>query len=138
MKIDKIRGLIVLVIIFFIGLFFGFRINKDTSNNFPFNLNIFAKSCEYNGNTYKSGEGFSDIDLCNTCSCDNGKVVCTTMACEPRREYEEVPINPDSSMKSCFYNGVTYQSGEGFADIDGCNSCSCEDGKVACTLMACE
>lgn len=43
------------------------------------------------------------------------------------------------SHKTCTYNGQTYQSGEGFKSIDGCNSCSCtETGEVACTGMACE
>ena len=40
--------------------------------------------------------------------------------------------------KTCLYGGKTYKSGDGFKSTDGCNSCSCEDGQVACTLMACE
>lgn len=38
-------------------------------------------SCQYNGKTYKDGETVS-IDKCNSCSCDNGQVACTLMACE--------------------------------------------------------
>lgn len=42
------------------------------------------------------------------------------------------------SHKTCTYNDQTYQSGEGFQSIDGCNSCSCsETGEVTCTAMAC-
>ena len=43
-----------------------------------------------------------------------------------------------SEKQSCTYNGEEYDDGEGFPSDDGCNSCSCTDGKVACTLMACE
>lgn len=37
----------------------------------------------------------------------------------------------------CQYNDKTYKSGETIP-IDKCNQCSCEDGQIACTLMACE
>ena len=40
-------------------------------------------------------------------------------------------------VKTCTYNGVEYSEGEGFPSDDGCNSCSCVGGEVACTLMAC-
>lgn len=39
-----------------------------------------SKACIYKGTNYKQAEAF--MDDCNSCSCDNGKVVCTTMACE--------------------------------------------------------
>lgn len=39
---------------------------------------------------------------------------------------------------SCTYEGRTYRHGESFPAQDRCNSCSCESGKIACTLMACE
>lgn len=37
----------------------------------------------------------------------------------------------------CTYEGKTYKDGEGFKDKDGCNSCSCQKGQIACTEMAC-
>ena len=43
----------------------------------------------------------------------------------------------NQSGQQCTYNGKTYQQGEGFKSMDGCNSCSCNNGEVACTLMAC-
>ncbi len=43
------------------------------------------------------------------------------------------------STNTCDYEGVTYQVGESFPSIDGCNTCSCsEGGLVACTERACE
>ena len=47
-------------------------------------------------------------------------------------------IDQNQIPKDCLYGGKTYKSGEGFPSEDGCNSCSCEDGQVACTLIACE
>jgi hypothetical protein len=38
--------------------------------------------CEYNGWAYAHEEAFDSIDGCNVCSCNNGSVVCTQMACE--------------------------------------------------------
>lgn len=46
-------------------------------------LNPLQNSCQYNGNTYKNGQGFKSIDGCNTCSCAKGQVACTLMACSP-------------------------------------------------------
>ena len=50
--------------------------------------------------------------------------------------------NPDETNKTdvplaCEYGRETYQSGERFDSLDGCNTCSCEDGQIACTVMAC-
>ncbi len=39
---------------------------------------------------------------------------------------------------TCKYNGKEYKDGETFEADDGCNTCRCTDGKVICTLMACE
>lgn len=41
-----------------------------------------------------------------------------------------------STGKTCNYNGTIYSDGEGF--MNDCNSCSCNNGDIACTLMACE
>jgi hypothetical protein len=53
----------------------------------------------------------------------------------------QVPQNPDNppitGTASCVYNGKTYAHGASFKDVDGCNSCGCNNGEVACTLMAC-
>ena len=41
----------------------------------------------------------------------------------------------DETTKSCIYKGITYTDGEGFKDE--CNSCSCQNGEVNCTTIAC-
>lgn len=41
-----------------------------------------------------------------------------------------------SYSKSCVYDGTTYKNGEEIS-IDDCNSCSCQDGEIACTAIGC-
>lgn len=44
-----------------------------------------------------------------------------------------------SSIKprDCELDGTTYKHGTSFKDSDGCNSCSCQDGELACTQLGC-
>jgi hypothetical protein len=39
--------------------------------------------------------------------------------------------------RDCDRNGSTYHSGDTFAAGDGCNSCTCSDGMIACTTDVC-
>lgn len=45
--------------------------------------------------------------------------------------------NTTNTGASCTSDGVTYSNGASFKSTDGCNSCSCDNGKVACTEIAC-
>lgn len=90
--------------------------------------------CEHNGERYEPGESFPDADGCNTCFCEQGGFVsCTDRAC---------PCDPNDptcgGSGSCELDGVFYEDGATFLAPDGCNSCSCWDGLIACTAMACE
>jgi hypothetical protein len=41
--------------------------------------------------------------------------------------------------QQCSYGGKLFEVGDRFPDTDGCNTCSCgSDGRVSCTLLACE
>lgn len=51
---------------------------------------------------------------------------------------ELVKVNQLLPSSGCQYNGKNYKTGDAFPSTDGCNSCGCSDGQVACTLMACE
>ncbi|MEM1009655.1 MAG: Kazal-type serine protease inhibitor domain-containing protein, partial [Myxococcota bacterium] len=42
-----------------------------------------------------------------------------------------------STPKTCTYNGKTYKDGETFPAGDGCNKCTCTQGRAACTKIAC-
>ena len=47
-------------------------------------------------------------------------------------------LDGTSKGKGCYYNGVEYKEGERFSAEDGCNTCFCNNGEVACTLIACQ
>lgn len=51
----------------------------------------------------------------------------------------EPPVNGSSGSApaNCEYNGTSYEAGSSFPSSDGCNTCSCSEGGVACTLRAC-
>lgn len=77
--------------------------------------------CFYDGRWIKPGTSVK-VD-CNTCVCvKGGGLACTKMACP---------------AKTCEYNGNTYNDGDSFPSSDGCNTCSCSSGAVACTEKAC-
>ena len=42
-----------------------------------------------------------------------------------------------SAPANCEYNGKSYETGSSFPSSDGCNTCNCSEGGVACTLRAC-
>jgi von Willebrand factor type C domain len=77
------------------------------------------KSCVVGGKTYADGDTFESD--CNGCSCNDGQVACTTLAC----------------ADGCDLGGKHYSEGETFPSSDGCNSCSCVAGGIACTTRAC-
>ncbi len=65
------------VLLIGIGIALGLMIGKLDMNPVK---NIIPLSCTYKGVTYQDGEGFQDE--CNSCSCQNGEVMCTAMACD--------------------------------------------------------
>jgi hypothetical protein len=52
-----------------------------------------------------------------------------------------VPIGSDDGgsggKASCSVDGTTYAHGQSFSSSDGCNTCGCDDGVVACTTKGC-
>jgi hypothetical protein len=43
----------------------------------------------------------------------------------------------DGNGRACEYDGTFYGDGDSFPANDGCNDCSCDDGSVLCTQIAC-
>jgi hypothetical protein len=82
MKTKSLLLAVVLIVIFMLGIMVGLFMKNSLENIRPINLNPFSRTCLYNGKSYKEGEGFRSIDGCNGCSCMNGHVACTLMACE--------------------------------------------------------
>ncbi len=75
-KISKLQGVIITLCTVIVGLssyifYLSSQINNENT----------TQRCEYNGWAYADGESFPSSDGCNTCSCSNGDVVCTEMAC---------------------------------------------------------
>jgi hypothetical protein len=85
-----------------------------------------SQTCTYDGVTYDEGDSFEATDGCNTCSCADGEVTCTLMACET------------ATVEPCTYTGVTYDEGEViYTTGDGCNTCACHDNDIVCTNNIC-
>merc|ERR1712037_507795 len=60
---------------------------------------------------------------CNSCGCSNGNIISTKRRC-----FED----------SCFYYGVEYKHGSIIPKADGCNECTCSNGKAdSCTKLPC-
>jgi len=74
---------------------------------------------------------------CNQCSCANGNLICTEMACH---NDENIFKKPPQSTMFCKLTGGEEVS-EGWSGNDTgnnfCNKCRCMNGALACTRMAC-
>ncbi|KYG02470.1 hypothetical protein BE21_54945 [Sorangium cellulosum] len=76
-------------------------------------------SCTYAGRAHAQGEEFPAGDGCNTCRCEHGALVCTTVACE-----------------SCWHGDRWYRKGEQVNAREGCRACSCAS-EGDCRWVAC-
>ena len=78
--------------------------------------------CAVDGVEHPDGESWTCSDGCNTCTCENGAVASTLMACDV----------------SCVDTTGTYEPGDSWTCPDGCNTCFCEpDGGISSTNMDC-
>ena len=78
----KLVVMILFILIFVVGIVFGMSLTNMKDNNQPLDIPLLTKRCEYGGKTYASGDSFPDEDGCNSCSCEDGQIACTLMACE--------------------------------------------------------
>jgi len=83
-----------------------------------------------------------------TCVMDGGHPVCVKNAPMPDDPCMSVKCagrcvaNNDGTVScipisTCEYNGQIFKSGDSFSAGDGCNHCSCTEGRVLCTMQAC-
>lgn len=94
-------------------------------------------TCPNAGQAISPGTTVSATDGCNTCVCTtSGLLACTKKACPPVST-DAGPPAFDMPANACVYAGKTVASGSSFPSTDGCNTCSCAAGRVACTLKAC-
>jgi hypothetical protein len=74
--------------------------------------------CEFQGTPVEPGTTVS-TNKCNSCSCmGNGEIACTAIDCAPA-------------------NCGSIPHGQTAPSPDGCNTCTCNDGQLACTERGC-
>ncbi|XP_046720965.1 kielin/chordin-like protein [Silurus meridionalis] len=100
-----------------------------------------CKDCVLDDVEYEhKAEWDSEDTPCTRCSCTEGKVRCSVKECpllscrHPNKETGECcPV-----CNHCFYNQRVYENGQTFFDPDDtCNSCTCQDGSVRCSVVEC-
>ncbi|MGZ3423598.1 MAG: hypothetical protein ACXVEF_12125 [Polyangiales bacterium] len=80
-----------------------------------------SKSCTEGGKTHASGESWTCSDGCNHCTCMDGVVASTTLAC------------------GCSDSTGFHARGDSWKCPDGCNTCICNaDFTISSTLIACD
>lgn len=128
--------LVSIVILFIVAIVTAIGVTSKVLNNYE------ETTCSYNGVTYESGDNFRDN--CNTCLCQNGEIQCTLMACDYEEPKDTAPVidgirlpNEPTYGSACVYEDQHFSENDQFRAIDGCNSCICSGGNVACTSMEC-
>jgi hypothetical protein len=114
-----------------------------------------AESCEVAGQTFADGDAVPSGDSCNSCSCSDGSVNCTLVACEPvfcaafvenpDGVCSRFPLDPCISQDpdcvptggACEVAGEVFPDGSEVPSGDECNTCTCTDGNVGCTRAIC-
>uniref|UniRef100_A0A8C8SIR1 Chordin like 2 n=1 Tax=Pelusios castaneus TaxID=367368 RepID=A0A8C8SIR1_9SAUR len=123
--------------------------------------------CDFNGKKYGPGESWhpylepQGLMYCIRCTClENVNVSCYQIQCPalhcvnlvtdpqqccPRCAEPHTPSGLRAPVKSCQYNGTTYQPGEMFTTSElfpsrqpnQCVQCSCSEGQIYCGLVTC-
>lgn len=102
-------------------------------------------TCEYEGETYEVGEGFTASDGCNSCSCtETGEVACTLMACEVESQPDtqknswNTYIDPDNRFSFQYPNEMyqlpTYQGGIKLSDVELSTSAASDETALRITV----
>lgn len=82
------------------------------------------RRCEDGARTYDSGEQWTCSDGCNGCSCDDGAVTSTAIACVG-------PPGEAAGKLSCADDGRVHAHGMSWPCA--CGTCTCEDGRKVST-----
>ncbi|KAI4897940.1 hypothetical protein NFI96_019845 [Prochilodus magdalenae] len=96
-------------------------------------------NCVHEGQSYRHGERFySPSNRCQSCSCNNGTVICHRKPCPYTHCTHPVYEDCCHTCDGCMYNGVPRGNGATFADTsDPCGTCVCRDGSVTCERRPC-
>nr|XP_045625212.1 mucin-5B-like [Procambarus clarkii] len=99
-----------------------------------------CKDCEFEGQTYHSGQHFPDpSDPCSQCSCRMGEVQCTQLPCgRPACPYPVPGRCCPQCTSGCQYNGENIPDGGMFpSSMATCQECVCHGGHVTCMPKTC-
>jgi hypothetical protein len=100
---------VVLIITVFLGLYLKNNQTNQGGKGKNTGINLLARPCTYDDETYDDGAKFPAHDGCNTCTCNNGKVRCTYIACDGGPTIDNIVPN-----KGTVGTNVTI-TGSGFA-----------------------
>jgi len=135
--------------------------NENEPDPDPATPPVMRLACQVAGQTFRDGSAVPSGDSCNSCTCADGNVVCTDIACEPEGcdLYLEAPDGvcsrpaddpcigqdpdctepePEPEKLACDAGGQTFPHEAEVPSGDSCNRCSCDDGSVSCTELACD
>lgn len=86
-----------------------------------------SKDCKIGSIMVEDGKSIDSSDGCNSCSCNEGSLGCTEIAC------------PQGAVPrgSCKVGMVLVLNGKSAPSSDGCNTCTCSNSSLACTEMHC-
>ncbi|XP_041113770.1 kielin/chordin-like protein isoform X2 [Polyodon spathula] len=91
--------------------------------------------CEYEGGMYDNGVIFlSRTNPCMNCSCLDSLVRCSPVQCQPvscENPFQK-PGQCCPSCPACELDGRAYDHEQPFTTLDGCQKCTCMNGKPSC------
>ncbi|RXM30472.1 Kielin/chordin-like protein [Acipenser ruthenus] len=91
--------------------------------------------CEYEGEMYDNGVIFlSRTNPCMNCSCLDSLVRCSPVQCQPiscGNPFQK-PGQCCPSCPACELDGRPYDHEQPFTTLDGCQKCTCVNGKPSC------
>ncbi|XP_070804020.1 kielin/chordin-like protein [Pituophis catenifer annectens] len=95
--------------------------------------------CRYKGHLLKDRDGFLE-DPCTHCTCEAGTVRCQVTEC-PQLLCQDRYTPPGQCCpdcrQACELDGRPVQPGQEATSADGCQRCSCSDGKLLCSQIPC-
>ncbi|CAD5231985.1 unnamed protein product [Bursaphelenchus xylophilus] len=98
------------------------------------------QSCFFEGKTYASGDNWH-YEPCQTCWCNNGVSMCTSLECPSVARHCSWIEIPDGECcpicRGCIDDLGKHKVNESWA-VDGCTNCTCsEDFKIQCQKSLC-
>jgi len=92
--------------------------------------------CVDNGQSHADSTTWKCSDGCNTCSCHNGQVASTLLACAA--DAGSPPPAKDAGPSPCVDNGVSHANGTSWTcSNNACGGCFCDNGAIGHTTTAC-